>query len=188
MNQAAWALLMLVEAAIAGKSGFMLEPHPIPEFLQVDWHNYIPRIKTLDEFERVCANGQTDADNSQLAKWVCTEMLAHGDAIWNLADFLARSCRDEVRYPAFPSRKVVTRPGRLPLPEWALFEYRRIRYKNIRRNMASDALPATHESDHLSQGEIEQRINKWKRVLEAYINAKSQDNGGLTNCRALSPL
>jgi len=35
---------------------------------------------------------------------------------------------------------------------------------------------ARQENDYLSQGEIEQRISKWKGVLGAYINGKSSDN------------
>lgn len=171
----------LIEAAIAGRSAHMLEPYPIPEFLQVDWHNYITRIKTLDEFERVCTNCHTIADNSQLANWAHTEMLAHGDAIWNLADFLAKLCQGEVRHPPFPSRKIVTRPGRLRLPKWALFEYRRIRHKKVRRNMAADFLPAMHENDHLNQTEIEERTNKWKRVLSGYDYRKTERSGVPTN-------
>ena len=34
--------------------------------------------------------------------------------------------------------------------------------------MATDVLAATHENDHLSQTEIEGRINKWGRILAVY--------------------
>ena len=38
----------LVEAAIAGKPAYLLEPYPCPEFLQVDWQDYITTISTAN--------------------------------------------------------------------------------------------------------------------------------------------
>ena len=40
--------------------------------------------------------------------------------------------------------------------------------------MATDVLAAMHENDHLSQLQIEQRINKWKRLLADYDYRKNE--------------
>jgi hypothetical protein len=161
----------LIEAAIAGKRAYMLEPHPIPKFLHVGWHNYITHLQTPDDLKNVCLNDSMIADDDRLASWAQTTMLTHGDAIWNLAEFLAKICRGNIPSPAFPSRKTVTVPGRFRLPKWALFEYRKIKYKKLRRNTVP--MLRIHENDHISQGEIAQRINKWKQLLACYENEKS---------------
>ena len=152
----------LIEAAVAGKSTFMLEPYPIPEFLHVDWQNYITRVKTLDEFERFCLNSVSD--NNQLANWAQTVLLAHGDPIWNLADFLAKLCGGEIQYPSFPSRNIVTRPGRLPLPRWASYEYRRLRYNKFRRTVVHKDF-VRRENDNLDQEVIDRRTKMWEKIL-----------------------
>jgi len=107
----------LIEAALAGKIAYMLEPYPIPESLHVEWHDYITRIETQAEFEGACLTPSTVTNSNQLASWARKTMLARGDAIWNLAEFLARLCSGEIRRPPFPDRKIGTPPGRLPLPK-----------------------------------------------------------------------
>jgi hypothetical protein len=111
------------------------------------------------------------ADDDRLARWARTTMLARGDAIWNLADFLAKIYRGEIPHPPFPSRKTVTKIGRYRLPKWALYEYRRIRNKKMRQNQPLTIL-RVHEKDHISHSEIERRTNRWKRVLASYDNRK----------------
>ena len=165
----------LIEAAIAGKIAYMLEPYPIPKFLHVEWHDYITRIETQAEFERGCFSPTAVTNHNQLASWARNSMLARGDAIWNLAEFLARLCQGEIKRPPFPNRKIATPPDRLPLPKWAIFEYRRLKYKKSRRKPLPEILDM-HQDDQLSQGEIEQRIHKWEHLLADYINGKSYES------------
>ena len=80
----------LVDAAVARKPAYLIEPYPTPEYLHSNWYDYITHIRTQEEFKSVCLNDSTAADNSQLANWARTELLGRGDAIWNLADFVAR--------------------------------------------------------------------------------------------------
>jgi len=163
----------LIEAALAGKSAYLLEPYPIPKFLHSDWHDYITHLKTPGECTEACLNGFMISDNDQLASWARTTMQPRGDAIWNLAEFLAKICRGEIQPPSLPNRKTVTKTGRFRLPKWALYEYRRIRHQKLRRNAAVRILPV-HENDHLSPIEIEQRTDKWKHLLACSDNRKSK--------------
>ena len=79
----------LIEAAVANKPIYMAEPIPIPESLHCDWYDYAPRLHSSSEFEEVCL---TESDNgaSKLRLWAQEEMLANGDPIEGLADFVAR--------------------------------------------------------------------------------------------------
>jgi surface carbohydrate biosynthesis protein len=163
----------LIEAALAGKRSYLLEPFPIPKFLHVDWHDYVPHVKTRDECASVCLEISPMRASHQLANWARATMLARGDAIWNLADFLARICGGKISLPAFPSRKTVTQIGRFRLPRWALFEYRKIRYKKARRHKPKQIL-TVHEQDYVDPIVIEQRTSKWKDVLAGYDHRKSK--------------
>jgi surface carbohydrate biosynthesis protein len=157
----------LIEASIAGKPIYMLEPYPIPASLQVEWHALVPRLKTQADFLQACSNPAGTGRDCQLANWARSTMMAHGDAIWNIADYLARLCRGEIQPPPIPSRKSVTLPGRLPLPPWLLFEYRRIRWKGHRRTPPGKIHPE-YAKDVVGQDEIEQRVSRWNQVLAGY--------------------
>jgi surface carbohydrate biosynthesis protein len=77
----------LIEAAVACKPIYMVEPIPIPESLQCDWYEFVPRIYRSAEFEEACL---TSAENGshELQRWTEEKMLANGDPINGLADFI----------------------------------------------------------------------------------------------------
>ena len=163
----------LIEAAVVGKTAYMLEPYPIPGSLYMDWHDLIPHINTQSEFQNACLKCHEGGANNRLGIWARTTMMARGDAIWSLADFLARLCMGEIRHPPFATRRSATSAGRFPLPAWFLFEYRRIRWKKKRRIKPSE-ISVGHEKDVLDPNEVEQRVNRWKRVLADYTIDKNK--------------
>jgi surface carbohydrate biosynthesis protein len=170
----------LIEAAIAGRTTYMLEPYPILESLCMDWHDLVTHIKTQSEFENACLNRLEIEEDNRLGTWARTTMMAQGDSIWNLVDFLDRICRGEIRCPPFPTRKSATPPGRSWAPTWLLFEYRRICWKRKRRHAATQ-ISHSYEKDVLSHIEIERGINKWRQVLAGY-DARKRDRDALKEC------
>jgi surface carbohydrate biosynthesis protein len=84
----------LIEAAVAGKSIYMAEPIPIPESLFCDWYGFVHRIYDSAGFEEACL-APIENNNCELQIWAQNEMLANGDPIKGLADFIA----DLVRNP-----------------------------------------------------------------------------------------
>jgi surface carbohydrate biosynthesis protein len=78
----------LIEAAVAGKTIYMVEPIPIPDSLYCDWYGYVPRIHTSADFEQACL-APIEHDNRALQTWAESAMLANGDPIKGLADFIA---------------------------------------------------------------------------------------------------
>ena len=78
----------LIEAAIAGKSIFMLEPIPIPASLYCDWYDFVSRLHTSTEFEEACL-APVDNNYLRLQMWAEDAMLSNGDPISGLADFIA---------------------------------------------------------------------------------------------------
>lgn len=78
----------LIEAAVAGKIIFMVEPIPIPDSLYCDWYEYVPRIHTVADFEQACLASIVH-DNHALQNWAENTMLANSDPITGLTDFIA---------------------------------------------------------------------------------------------------
>jgi surface carbohydrate biosynthesis protein len=75
----------LVEAAVAGKPVFMLEPIPLPEFVHSGWHDLARRITTKDEF---ITAGIDEPELSHTSRKICCRqslcVLAHGIVADNL--------------------------------------------------------------------------------------------------------
>lgn len=77
----------LIEAAVAGKPAYMAEPLPIPDSLSCDWYKFVPRIRSVAEFEEACQS-VTEEHKHELQTWAEEEMLSHGDPILGLADLI----------------------------------------------------------------------------------------------------
>jgi len=77
----------LIEAAVACKPIYMVEPVPIPESLQCDWYEFVPRIYASAEFKEACL-ALTENGDHELRRWTEESMLANGDPITGLADFI----------------------------------------------------------------------------------------------------
>jgi surface carbohydrate biosynthesis protein len=93
----------LIEAALAGKSAFMVMPEPLPEGLAGDWYHLLPQIARGEDFLAACRAG--DASGSEpLARWARREFLANGDPIRGLAALLARIADPAFERPPLPPR------------------------------------------------------------------------------------
>lgn len=79
----------LIEAAVANKPIYMAEPIRIPESLYCDWYEHVSRIYSGSQFEQICL-GENDSEVRKLSLWAQDEMLANGDPIERLVDFLGR--------------------------------------------------------------------------------------------------
>ncbi|MCZ6594523.1 MAG: hypothetical protein O6943_06350 [Bacteroidetes bacterium] len=156
----------LVEAAIAGKAAYLLKPLPLADYLYVDWFDYIKHITTREEFCNSCLDGVDVSSTDELKDWTERVLLSRGDPIYNLAGYLAHLTKNTVTKNKI-TRKMVTKPGRLPLPKWMIYEYRKITQKKIRRQL-KNLNDIRHECDQLEQQEINYRIEKWADFLTGY--------------------
>ena len=82
----------LIEAAVAGKPIYIVEPLAIPEALHCDWYGLVPRIRNFAEFEQACLNVLND-NHRELRAWAQEEMLSNGDPIEGLSDFIGHLIR-----------------------------------------------------------------------------------------------
>jgi hypothetical protein len=75
----------MIEAALAGKPAYFLEPIPIPPPLQVGWHAHVPRIRTQAEFMKTVRRRADLSAGNGLERWARSELVGRGDPIAGLA-------------------------------------------------------------------------------------------------------
>lgn len=83
----------MIEAAVAGKPAYFLEPLAIPTPLQAPWHARVPRIHTQSQFVKTAVTRTPDPSAiAALGQWARSEMLGHGDPIAGLAGIIGGLC------------------------------------------------------------------------------------------------
>lgn len=132
----------LIEAAVAGKSIAVAEPLPLPESLLYDWYGLVSRCRDYASFEQACLTGE---GGDALAAWAGRTMLAKGDPIAGLADWLARTLARRAKGSWPPARVTEADAAR----------HDATRYFNA----------ATHENDAFTQAQAEERTAAWARLL-----------------------
>ena len=153
----------LIEAAVAGKPVFILEPLPIPASLHVDWHDLLPHIKTEQHFLQVCV-GEKNKTDMRLSKWARQTLMGRGDAIQNLTGFLTSLARNEINTPPIPTQKVAIPELKFVPPAWMWSTYRRL--KQWFRYRKSGGIEPEFVKDALPTPVIEKMIAEWTIVLD----------------------
>jgi surface carbohydrate biosynthesis protein len=136
----------LLEAAVAGKPSYMVEPIPIPASLYYDWYQHVTHLRTFNEFEAVCLQDRLDGKGA-LRAWSVDEMLSHGDPILGLAEFMNHLVNDHQRQGSIHRG--------FPLLNRLFYSVDKKKYFN----------PATHENDVFTDADVAERVTDWKQVL-----------------------
>lgn len=156
----------LIEAALAGKKIYILEPLPIPSALHVDWHDLVVRIRTDREFLRVCA-GSDFGDAQSLAEWARKTFLSQGDAIHRLVDYLADLAHGKIEVPPSAPRQAAVPSLRWIPPAWLWALYRRT--KQFLRFPATRGIESEFVKDVFSPNELETKIGQWANVMAGEV-------------------
>jgi hypothetical protein len=168
----------LIEASVAEKPAYILEPIPWPGSLRQAWHDLVPHLGSEDELIAAVADPHA-ADSAALATWARAALLPHGDPILRLADELAHVRRREVAVPPPAAWTSVTLPGRLP--RRLAFEFRRhVRpWFGSRRpgDTTLQRLAAT------AMREIPDRVARWRPILDPYLASIAPESSGLDSPR-----
>lgn len=139
----------LIESAVAGKPTFMAEPVDIPDSLYSDWYQHLFRVRTLDEFLSICLDNSDETlknSSSSLKSWAESDLLANGDPIVNLAEFIS----------LLIAQKQGQQEKRLNLSSWV---GQFLPGKKVNFNLS------THEHDVFSTVDVEKRVALWKKIL-----------------------
>ena len=156
----------LIEASIAGKPAFMVEPIAWPEALRQEWHSLVPSVRTEDEFV-VAATDMSARAGVALGGWARSTLLARGDPILRIADQLAAIHRGAVRIPTPAPWQSITLPSRYPLPRRVLFELRRHVLPRLPQPPRLEIEAESHE-DVAALVQVPDRVRRW-HILDDYL-------------------
>lgn len=165
----------LLEAAVADKPSYALEPAPIPAVLRMPWSDRMPVIADYDDLTAACAAEAVPPSVLEAGRWVRQSLMGTGDAIAGIADIAAGLLSGSIPAPPPIPRWKFTPPGRLPLPRSLLHEYRRFRYRNRRwdRSTVEWVVPR-YSDDIVGADEIELRTRRWDDLLQAGVIPAAQ--------------
>lgn len=152
----------LIEGAVAGKSVFIVEPHPMPTALKVEWHDLLGHLKSCDEVNQVCA-GKSINEDARLKEWARETMMRSGDPIDNLAGFILQSLSGGVEMPSPPPRQIATPALKWIPPAWLWSMYRRV--KQQLRFRGTGGIEPEFVKDVFSREGINDRVQKWSRLM-----------------------
>jgi surface carbohydrate biosynthesis protein len=149
----------LLEAAIAGKPAYILEPYPFPEWVRSEWFDLFPAIRTVEQLETVCAKPADGHISEPARTFVVTNSLSHGDPIANLAQLLY-TLRQNQRAPASYVNEDQARSGRgkTKLPHLLHGEH-------AATPEGTESQFDAFEMDDFSQQEVKRRTERWASVL-----------------------
>lgn len=126
----------LIEASLAGKPAYMVEPEPLPTGLECDWYGHAVKVRDKAAFLQAAGAGGGDAVSDPLARWARSEMLGHGDPFPILAEAVGELVR---------TRRGPRRLGEIGAP--------------VKCNRA------THEADEFSDDDARERLAAWEACL-----------------------
>ena len=159
----------LIEAAVARKPTYILEPYPSHPLLHMPWQDLLPRIKNSADLICAIQNHQSENQFDALGQWAQTQMMSHGDPLLNLARFIVDLVQERIPPPPrpVPQNFEFVPVGRLPT--WLLYNYHKYyrRYERLRRrlNPRPFKLPPTNEKDFISANELQGRLDRWKQLI-----------------------
>ncbi len=153
----------LIEAAIAGKQVYILEPYAIPDALHVGWHNLLPHLKTKQEFLEVCF-AQPNKTDTRLLVWARQSLMSQGDSISNLTNHLIRIVGGGDIIPKSPSRALTAPRMKFIPPARVWSVYRRV--KQWLRFRKTGGIEPEFVKDALTIEVIETKITEWATFIE----------------------
>jgi len=165
----------LIEASVANKPVYMLEPILFPDYVQADWYDLVPQLTTLQDFMGVINEPVITNTCLPLHNWAVESMMNSDDPIANLADWLAGICKKKVYIPPRPELEdiqalkldpIQAQPKKpvnlLSYPGKALdYFWRKVSHPEV----GTDGVPIGHQLDKIDQADIRRRVAHWATVL-----------------------
>tara|TARA_B100000945_G_scaffold311555_1_gene304910 strand:- start:560 stop:1192 length:633 start_codon:yes stop_codon:yes gene_type:complete len=76
----------LIEASLANKKTYMLEPYEFPEYMINEWYNYIPKIKSYKDLNFI--DKQNSLTPNKLKSWAISNISPDFDVIEKIVSYL----------------------------------------------------------------------------------------------------
>lgn len=160
----------LIEAAIAGKPTYMVEPFPLPDPLFAPWYEQLAQLKSKKDFFDACFGSEVQAPSPALGKWARGELLGHGDPIMNLAEDLFQLSRPGAARPPIPSAEVLPHLHHSTQPnghhQLQLLARYKVPLRQVKRVLTGrNRTPADAQPDVFDPADVKRRIAGFQRVL-----------------------
>ena len=155
----------LIEAAVAGKPAYMVEPLPIPDPLDAAWYVHAPRLTTRNQFVSACLETVDAASDDRLGKWARAELLGTGDPISNLADVLHRLCTSTMTRPPVPAAETIGVPGRTPTQRIRSQLHASVSFLRTIGSRANGVSSPDSRHDEFDDAEVARRTTAFGRIL-----------------------
>ncbi len=164
----------LIEAAVANKPIYMIEPIHFPDYVQADWYDLVPQIETLQRFLEVIDDPVMPNTCKPLQTWAHEALMNSANPIGDLANWLAAICKGEIHVPARPDPALmpgpVPSPGRVPrnLKSWLRLPGKIVDYawrKITHPEIGTDGIPISDKLDEITDAEVARRVANWRKVF-----------------------
>ena len=165
----------LIEASVANKPVYMLEPILFPDYVQADWYQLVPQLASLKDFMGVINEPVITNTCQPLQNWAVQSMMNSDDPIAHLADWLAGICKKQGYLPPRPALKDIKalkldtaqmqpkKPGSLLSYPGKALDY--LRRKITHPEVGTDGVPIGHQLDKIDQADVQRRVAHWASVL-----------------------
>lgn len=161
----------LIEAAIAQKSVYMMEPITIPSYLRMDWYDFVPGLRTLPEFIDALTVSYPNTNWKTLHRWAENNMMLKKDPILNLVDLITNACEGIIELPDPPGREFIRQPlnYRYQGAEKPLTNQQSTRSDEVKdypkKNAEFSKKVYYYEHDQFDISEVERRVSRWATNL-----------------------
>jgi CDP-glycerol glycerophosphotransferase (TagB/SpsB family) len=163
----------LIEAAVANKPIYMIEPIHFPDYVQADWYDWVPQIESLQRFLDVIGDPAVPNTCQGLQTWAHETLMNSANPIGDLAGWLASICKGEIPLPARPEPALLPAPhtsGRVPknLKGWLRLPGKVVDYtwrKITHPEIGTDGIPISDKLDEITDAEVDRRVANWREVF-----------------------
>lgn len=159
----------LIEASIAGRPAYIVEPRPWPDELHQPWHDLAPRLTSEESLIETAVRRSDPGDAAPLAKWARESLLSRGDPIILIADQLALIRDGTVPSPPPAPWRSITLPSRWPVPPLAVYAIRR--YLKPLLPAATTAMADEYRPDVAAMVTIPDLMRRWQPIIDPYLAA-----------------
>jgi surface carbohydrate biosynthesis protein len=158
----------LIEAAIAGKPAYTIQPYPMPDELKADWLDLVAHVCNYDEFEAML-EFKDDSTHTRLRQWARSTLFSHGDPIQGLVTLFDQLLSGHSLNPPKATWRQLELSSTFGLTGWPLATYLKYyrRYERLRRRIFPRVIIPSHtyEKDLISEEDVQRRLERWRKIL-----------------------
>lgn len=155
----------LIESAVAQKNIAMLTPYPILDILKQEWHPYVEKCETFDQFES-CVIGVRNVNYNRLGNWAIGNLHLQSEPVKRVVELIKDIKQRNVLIPEKPDLKYLMING------VGIIDYVRYGLGYIKTYLKLQYLPNVSPSqdseyyeDYLSVKDIDIKCARWNKVL-----------------------